>query len=850
MNIQYDFKKIQCFTSRLVIFLAILFLCAPINSLHADSTTEPQTTLRKTITPISGQEDQYELSLDITSKLGTETQSEPLDVVLVADLSGSMENQDVWSYSSGRYISRIEALKNTLRGTNNQKGLIDTILSNSQNRLSIVGFAGKIDNQYESYNYNLRRYYRWPDDFAGYYSWAAKYDDSKQILGWSSDRNAAISSVNDMSIPQNASQGIGTGTNIGAGLWEADTLLNNARSNAKKVVILLSDGFANMYYDNQGYTIYNWNNIDAKTETAPDWFNDYLKQFVLGLSSSLAPRIDGFYSIKFRYTNNRDSISNIKSYIGQYNPNIPNEIFSANNENDLQQKFKDITDKILPLGVHHVTIKDVLSKYVQLLPNSSSGFRVVKIKDGNEEELTTNQVTIESKKSEQGLVEVTAKFDPSYTLEDDAKYVLKFTVTSTQEAFDAIAGDKTLTSDDAEGADATKLYSNKGASVAYSYGIGTSHTKTKDYSEKPTFKPSDPLAVPVEIEWKGVDGKSNPSANRPPSVELKLNQKKDGSTKDSYRKVTSSVQTNSFTENASFAKVAKGYDYELKAPDAPGYTVEVQKTGTKEKPSFKVIYRQLPSLTIKKILEGEQSPNKSFTINVTLSDKDGKPINGKFGNTTVTNGKVQISLKNGQETVLKYLPRDTHYKVEEVETSRAGYHVTYEKQEGTLSEDVQTIVTNHRLPTLSVTKKVTGAFANLLQSFKITINVKDAQNKPLNGSYSAIVNNQKTTLKFTNGKATVDLKKDKTVKILDLPLNARYSIEEEASSSRGYRVSYENKEGKLDGDKSATVTNNKNSVPETGIDFLSSTLMLGVVLPLGGIFFIILLGHLVVNRRK
>lgn len=70
MNVQYDFKKIQYFTSSLVIFLAILFLCAPINSLRADSTTEPQTTLHKTITPISGQEDQYELSLDITSKTG------------------------------------------------------------------------------------------------------------------------------------------------------------------------------------------------------------------------------------------------------------------------------------------------------------------------------------------------------------------------------------------------------------------------------------------------------------------------------------------------------------------------------------------------------------------------------------------------------------------------------------------------------------------------------------------------------------------------------------------------------------------------------------------------------------
>ncbi|HHK7397572.1 TPA: hypothetical protein ACQXOI_001376 [Streptococcus pneumoniae] len=581
----------------------------------------------------------------------------------------------------------------------------------------------------------------------------------------------------------------------------------------------------------------------------PYWFTSGLERGMLNISSLIAPKIDGFYSIKFRYIGSNDSITSLKGYISGYNSGIPNEIFSANNENDLQQKFKEITDKILPLGVHHVTISDVLSKYVQLLPGDASHLRVVKIKDGNEQELNDNQVTIETKKNEQGLVEVTAKFNPSYTLEDDAKYVLKFTVTSSQEAFDAIAGDKTLTSDDAEEADATKLYSNKGAKVAYSYGIGTSRTKIKDYSEKPTFKPSDPLTVPVEIEWKGVDGKSNPSANRPPSVELNLNQKKDGSIKDSYRKVTSPVQTNSFTENTSFAKVAKGYDYELKAPDAPGYTVEVQKTGTKEKPSFKVIYRQLPSLTVKKILEGEQSPNKSFTINVTLSDKDGKPINGKFGNTTVTNGKAQISLKNSQETALSYLPRDTHYKVEEVENSRTGYHVTYEKQEGTLSEDVQTIVTNHRLPTLSVIKKVTGAFANLLQSFKITINVKDAQNKPLNGS-SAIVNNQKTTLQFTNGKATVDLKKDKTIKILDLPLNARYSIEEEASSSRGYQVSYDKKEGTLDANKSATVTNNKNSVPETGIDFLSSTLVLGVVLPLGGIFFIILLGHLVVNRRK
>ena len=69
MNIHFEFKKVQIIVRRLVTLLAILFLCAPISLLNADSTIEPQTSLHKTITPISGQEDKYELSLDITSKL-------------------------------------------------------------------------------------------------------------------------------------------------------------------------------------------------------------------------------------------------------------------------------------------------------------------------------------------------------------------------------------------------------------------------------------------------------------------------------------------------------------------------------------------------------------------------------------------------------------------------------------------------------------------------------------------------------------------------------------------------------------------------------------------------------------
>ena len=849
MNIRFDFKKVQIIARRLVTLLAILFLCAPISLLNADSTIEPQTSLHKTITPISGQDDKYELSLDITSALGAEIQSDPLDVVLVADLSGSMTYQDVKS-SNGALISRLQALKNTLQGEKGRRGLIDTILSNSNNRLSIVGFAGKIDNQ----RYNS--YYQWPA-WAGYFSGISSHDDAKTVLNWSNDVQGAKRMVSRMSVDNSGDSigyegGIGTGTNIGAGLQSATELLQSARSSAKKVVILLSDGFANMYYDTRGYTIYNWSNNDGVTEIAPSWYQTNLNTFTETVSGYLAPKIDGFYSIKFRYSNSTDSISKLKEYIGSYNSSIPNEILSANNERELREQFKEITKKILPLGVHHVTIKDVLSKYVQLLPNNSSNIRVVKIENDKEETLGSDKVTLETRKNENGLVEVAAKFNPNYILDDSVKYALKFTVTSSQEALDAITGDKKLEAGDAEGSDVNKLYSNKGASVTYSYGIGTTQTKTKEYTDNPTFKPSDPLTVPVEVKWEGVNGSSKVTANQPKALDFKLIQKsKSGGTdKNEYRKTSVGVKAGELSETSNFEKVAKGYQYDLIAPDVPGFTKEVKKEGTGQSPTFKVFYRQLPSLTIRKILVPEDTSNKSFNINIKLTDKERNPINGTFGDIKVINGRAQIPLTHNAEKSLKYLPYGTHYKVEEEAASTNGYHVTYENQEGDLNKDETSTVTNHKLPSLSVTKKITGVFANLLKSFKITINIRDAQNSPLNGTYNATVNNKRTPLQFTNGRASIDLNKDQTIKIDGLPLDSYYTVEEESNSSRGYQVSYENQEGKLDGDKSATVTNNKNSVPETGVDFLSSTLMLGIILPLGGIFFTILLGYLVVHRRK
>ncbi|KXU16337.1 Fibronectin-binding protein [Streptococcus oralis] len=515
--------------------------------------------------------------------MGSEIQSDPLDVVLVADLSGSMKREDVQT-ASGSMVSRIQSLKNTLTGTNGRQGLIDSILSKPNNRLAIVGFGGKIDNQRagyvsDSYSYYGYTYRYWPY-WAGYYSGINIYDDANTILGWDSNASNAKYAADNMAIAGGNSlgneAGIGTGTNITAGMQLANQLLGTARSNAKKVVILLSDGFANMYYDSNGYTIYNYDNQNG-AETAPDWFERALNEETNKVSKEIAPKVDGFYSVKFRYSNSTDSISTLKSYISQYNNQIPNEIFSANDENQLQEQFKEITKKILPLGIHHVTITDILSKYVKLLPDNASHIRVVKVENGQEETLGADKVTLETKKNDAGLVEVTAKFNPDYILDDSVKYALKFRVTSTQEADDTSAGDKAVTTDDAEGGDATKLYSNKGAKVTYSYGKGSTQTKEVQYKEKPTFTPSAPLTIPVKVEWRGVNNVVNDyvTAPKPKQIDVKLVQKgKDGGQdKPNYRETTIPVTTG----KSSFASVAKGYDYEVNPQDVPGFEKRYEK---------------------------------------------------------------------------------------------------------------------------------------------------------------------------------------------------------------------------------------------------------------------------------
>ena len=145
----------------------------------------------------------------------------------------------------------------------------------------------------------------------------------------------------------------------------------------------------------------------------------------------------------------------------------------------------------------------------------------------------------------------------------------------------------------------------------------------------------------MEVKWEGVNGSSTVTASQPKALDFKLIQKSKsaGTDKNEYRKTSVGVKAGELSKTSNFEKVAKGYQYDLTAPDVPGFTKEVKKEGTDQSPTFKVSYRQLPSLTIRKILVPEDTSNKSFNINIELTDKERNPINGTFGDIKVTNGR-------------------------------------------------------------------------------------------------------------------------------------------------------------------------------------------------------------------
>lgn len=816
----------------MLVLSQILF---PVKKIWAEE-IEPTVTYHKTITPMKDTNgsvipDQYELMLDITSNSGQNITYQPLDIVFVADLSGSMGK----AVLGNQRISRLQALKNALVGNENTSGLIDSVLSNPQNRISLVGFAGRVDNDYARWN-NGRVEPREPGDFLRGIN---SFDDSFIYSDWSNNANQLKTVVSNLQLAPREVKGnegrgtIGTNTNVEAGLRDAIIQLKKARSNAKRVVIVLSDGEANMYYNSYGHSI-------VKYPNAGNWFNNRLYGNLLNRLRTIVPAIHGFYSVAFAYEGTFDTLNWIRDQVRGLNSNIPSEELFANTEQELIDGLNDITRKIRPLGIRKVTITDTLSKFVTLLPNNASNLRVVKIVNGVETILTSEEARVTTEQNPQGLMSVTAQFADDYRMEDGVRYALKFTVKSSQEALDAITGDKKVTASDALNGDKSKLYSNQSATVTYSYGIGEEKTKTLQYSEVPSFSPSTPLNVPVTVEWKDASGGNNVTATKPNSITLGLTQKNKtgGQDKANYRQITISQSNRGEIQN-----VAKGYEYQIAPQELAAFDAKVENIGTIDAPSFKVTYQQKPTLTIQKKLTGEEVQQQKYIVKIELRDSNNRVLSGVYGGLTFKNGVANIELRPNTPVQLAYLPRETQYSVTEDEKYAGHYKIDYSFKQGVLTEDKTVTITNQKYPSLSITNEVSGELANYQQDFEIEIQISGLKNKQI----KARKGNKESLVTFVNNRATVSLKRGETIQLEDLPIGASYEVTESARSQRGYTVTYENQRGQLQSDKQVRVINKRVSVPATGLDILSSSNMILIIVGSIGVLSLLLM---ITSRRR
>ena len=237
------------------------------------------------------------------------------------------------------------------------------------------------------------------------------------------------------------------------------------------------------------------------------------------------------------------------------------------------------------------------------------------------------------------------------------------------------------------------------------------------------------------------------------------------------------------------------------------------------------------SLKISKVVEGtteDDDLRKEWTFKITLGNthyngfhavesKGDVPI---YSTSPIhfTNGVGTIKLMHGQTAQINGLPLGT-YSILENEANQDGFTMSCTGSSGEIKENQtsEAIFTNSK-PTgsLKISKKVTGSDAdqNKLFNFKIAL-TGSAEATSFNDSCSVTSegteNYSNTTISFSNGNATAQLKHNQTIKIKGLPINSNYSVTEVEANQDGYETTQTGDTGSLTSDSTpeAVFTNHK-----------------------------------------
>lgn len=501
----------------------------------------------KTIAKKNGANDTYTLNLNVTGKRSSTSQtvSQPVDIALVLDNSGSMNycmsgRQPFYSPPcSGDDPVRSAALKTAVTAFLDGVDTQNKTIANADNKVqvSLVSFA----------------------------------DSASTLSGLTPDVTILKTKVNSLK-PQGA-------TNTADGFSEAkSTLDKDTRTNAIKYVVFFTDGvpttnnaFSSTVANNtlttakqlkdaniDVYSVGIFSGADASV-TSYDWRTNTDTHKANVFMNAVSSNYPNYGSVAW------DDWSGVTlsggSDKGYYK--------TASTASELSKVFEDIQQTITTTnGYTGVTIQDTLSEYAEFADADPA--KKAKVVTDDDTDVTAQwNIKVNGRT-------ITASPKSADPLPDGVTYTLQFDIKPTQKAYDDYAANKNAGKDGYDGvtgsvgSDAADndtsagkpgFYTNDNACLAYS-GDGETHAcGDAPYTEQPVDQVKTG-AITVQKKWYGADGKESVEGN-PGSVTFTLIDEK-----DSKRDVTATAGTE---WKATFKNLAPGHTYKVVEKAVTGY---------------------------------------------------------------------------------------------------------------------------------------------------------------------------------------------------------------------------------------------------------------------------------------
>ena len=404
----------------------------------------------------------YDLALTVSGDVGESSQKVKLDVLFIVDQSGSMGDR-AWVDGEHKTYQKIvsDAAGELARGLASNE--------NIDARFAVVTFSDSIaDTKY--------------------------YDDAILRQNWTRDAQSVITATDVSS---------GGGTNYEAGMMAGRAAMLEARPDAMKYVIFLSDGEPTYHYTGNGNSTGGGNYTGTGDDTAAyaqaAFYNEVNGFFTVGVGSGGASA-DSYLGLL------RGAVKDsVEATVGTAVDSDNFSGYTAEDPSELTERFTEIQAQITNLSMKNVKITDTLSDFVEPV-DGAEPYVVIKNSDGNPVNTEDGQYEITGYDASVTPVSFTVEFkgtDGNYELKQGYTYELHLKVQPTDKAYATFA----TTGYTDKGAANTGTYaekdgffSNVSETAKLTYDTDISKDHSEDYPMPVIQVPSTSLTINKTME--------------------------------------------------------------------------------------------------------------------------------------------------------------------------------------------------------------------------------------------------------------------------------------------------------------------------------------------------------------